>query len=69
MSLSNKTPNYSSPDHINQAEDKTINDNNKDEQHNQIITKINLISKGQKPYIKRILNDIFNNSTENAENI
>ena len=55
-------------DHINQAEEIDINKNNKDNQHNQIIKK-NLITKDQKPYIKRILNDIFNNSIENAENV
>ncbi len=69
MSPSSKLPNYSSPDYIYQAEDKDDNHNNKDKQHSQIITKINLITKGQKPYIKRILIDISNNSTYNAENI
>jgi integrase len=69
LSLSSKLPNYSSPDNIYQAEDKDGNHDNKYEQHSQIITKINLISKGQKPYIKRILIDILDNSTENAENI
>jgi hypothetical protein len=62
-------PDYSSQDHITIAEDKAINHNNKDNQHNQTIAKINLITKGQKRYINRILNDIFNNSTENSENI
>ena len=55
--------------HITLAKDKSINHNNRDRQHNQTVTKINLITKEQKPYTNRILNDIFNNSTENSENI
>jgi len=61
-------PNHSL-DHTDQAEEIDINENNKDNQHNQIIKKIDLITKGQKPYIKRILNEISNKSIENAENV
>jgi hypothetical protein len=69
LSLSSKIPNYSLPDHITLAGDNAINHNNKDRQHNQTNTKINLITKGQKPYTNRNLNDILNNSTENSENV
>jgi hypothetical protein len=69
LSLSSKIPNYSSPEYIYQAEDKDDNHDNKDKQHTKIITKINFEAKGQKEYIKRILIDISNNSTDNAGNI
>ena len=69
MSLSNKIPNYSSLNYIDQEENNVINHNNKDKQHSQILSKKNLITKVQKTYIKRILIDISNNSTDNAENI
>jgi len=62
-------PNNSSVNHSYLAEDTNANYNNKDKKNNQTITKINLITKGQKQYIKRILNDILNKSIENAENI
>jgi hypothetical protein len=47
----------------NQAEDFDANENNhnQNKHYNQIITKINQIIKGQKPYIRCILNDISNN--------
>jgi hypothetical protein len=65
LSQSSKIP-LQSLNQINIAEVTDVNHNNK---YNQIRSKINPITKGQKPYISRILNDIFNNSTDNAEKI
>jgi len=68
LSLSSKILNHSK-DQINKAKEQGINQINKDSLDNQIIKKIDLITKGQKQYIKRILKDIFNSSIENAENV
>jgi hypothetical protein len=70
LSLSNKIPDYSlsNPSHQTNDINENYNDN-KDKKYTQTITKINQITKGQKPYLKRILNDILNKSIENAENI
>jgi len=68
LSLNSKIITHSK-DHTNQTIEQDIIQTNNDTRDNQIIKKINLITKGQKPYIKRIINDIFNNSIENAENV
>jgi integrase len=69
LSLSSKLPKNSSSNHVDVEEEINANNNNKDKKYTQTITKINIITKGQKPYIKRILNDILSKSIENVENI
>jgi hypothetical protein len=68
LSLSSKIINHSKVP-IKQIQELSINENIHDDPNNQILKKNKHYNKRQKPYIKRILNDIFNNSIENAENV
>jgi transposase len=68
LSLNSNVINHSE-DPLKQIQEQDTQQNINDNLHNQTIKKISLITKGQKPYIKRILNDIFNNSIENAEKV
>jgi hypothetical protein len=59
------------PNHTEATENDTGDHDlvNNDHENNMIVNKIDLITKSQKPYIRRILLDIFDNLPENAGNI
>ncbi len=46
-----------------------ISEDSSNNKTNQITNKINLITNGQKQYLKRILNEILDNSSENSEHV